>query len=214
MLVSSSALLYFLGLFLKSKIISILFLSIEKVRCVVNGGFWLGDPDIDAVTRLAAPINVIEYKRNDNFALNKNVYCPFNSQNTAIYRDIVPAYFLCSNIGRFDDIWASYVIERIAWHMGDYISFGQPLVKQDRNDHDLWVDAYAEEEGTKYTPDFCKWLAKVKLTKKTYGECLIELMEGLKDILDRQNNNVLPFKKRAFINHFIDGCKVWGKNVK
>lgn len=185
----------------------------KEVRSVVNGGFWLGDPDIDAVTRLAAPIDVVEYTRKENFALDKNTYCPFNSQNTALHRDIVPAYFLCNNIGRFDDIWASFVIERIAWHLDDYISFGQPLVVQNRNDHDLWIDAYAEEEGTKYTPDFCKWLAQVKLTKTTYKECAIELMDGLKKVIDSQKNDVLPFKKRAFINHFIDGYKLWADNI-
>lgn len=181
----------------------------KNVRCVVNGGFWLGDPDIDAVTRLAAPIDVVSYSRSGNIALDKDVYCPFNSQNTAIHRDIVPAYFLCSNVGRFDDIWASYVVERIAWHLGDSISFGQPLVCQNRNEHDLWIDAYAEEDGTKYTPDFCRWLREVELTGSTYGDCALELMRGLKKLIDTKGNDELPFAKRAFINHYIDGYLIW-----
>ena len=185
----------------------------EKVRCVANGGFWLGDPDIDAVTRLAAPIDVTEYARSGNFALQKGVYSPFNSQNTAIHRDIVPGYFLCPGIGRFDDIWASYVVERIAWHMGDFISFGEPLVRQNRNEHDLWVDAHAEEAGTKYTPDFCRWLREIPLSASTYRECALELMHGLKKLIDGQPDNVLPCAKRAFFNHFIDGSLIWAESV-
>lgn len=189
------------------------FTAREEVRCVVNGGFWLGDPDIDAVTRLSAPIDVTDCRLGENFALQQGVYSPFNSQNTAIHRDIVPAYFLCPGIGRFDDIWASYVIERIAWHMRDFVSFGQPLVRQNRNDHDLWADARAEEHGTKYTPDFCRWLRDIPLTASTYGECALELMQGLKSIVDRQPDSVLPYEKRAFFNHFIDGCTLWAKSV-
>lgn len=184
-------------------------IEVKPTRCVVNGGFWLGDPDIDAVTRLAAPIDVTGYADKGNFALGSGVFCPFNSQNTAIHRDVVPAYFLCSNVGRFDDIWASYVIERIAWHLGDSVSFGQPLVRQVRNEHDLWIDAYAEEEGTKYTPDFCNWLRRVPLSQSNYKDCAFELMCGLKNLIDSKGNEDLPYAKRAFFNHYIDGYKIW-----
>ncbi len=187
--------------------------SREKVRCVANGGFWLGDPDIDAVTRLSAPIDVVACDREENFALGRGVYSPFNSQNTAIHRDVVPAYFLCPGIGRFDDIWASYVIERIAWHLGDFISFGEPLVRQNRNEHDLWVDVRAEEAGTRYTPDFCRWLREVPLSGSTYRDCAEELMRGLKALIDTQPDSVLPCEKRAFFNHFIDGSLLWTRSV-
>ena len=184
----------------------------RTVRTVANGGFWLGDPDIDAVTRRAAPIDVIEYQGQDSFALGDHIYCPFNSQNTAIHRDIVPAYFLCSDVGRFDDIWASYVVERIAWHLGDTVSFGQPLVRQNRNEHDLWADAHAEEAGTKYTPDLCRWLREVELTSGNYRDSALELMTGLKKLVDTKGNSELPFAKRAFINHYIDGYRLWASS--
>jgi hypothetical protein len=35
-------------------------------------------------------------------------WCPFNSQNTALHRDLIPAYVLSPLIGRMDDIWARY----------------------------------------------------------------------------------------------------------
>lgn len=186
----------------------------KNIRTVVNAGFWLGDPDIDAVTRLAAPIDVISYKKDYNYALEKETYSPFNSQNTAIHRDIVPIYFLVPDIGRFDDIWSSYIVERIAWQMNDYISYGQPLVKQIRNDHDYWVDAKIEEMGTKMTTKFCNWLRQVKLTKHTYLECGIELISGLKELIDNLDNDELPVSQRAYINHVIDGHKVWFETME
>ena len=186
----------------------------KDIKTVVNAGFWLGDPDIDAVTRLAAPIDVISYKKDHNYALDKETYSPFNSQNTAIHRDMVPVYFLVPDIGRFDDIWSSYVVERVAWHMGDYVSYGQPLVKQIRNDHDYWVDAWVEEMGTKMTTDFCKWLRQIELSGKTYLESGIELMSKLKELIDNQPDSVLPYKKRAYMNHVIDGHKIWFETMK
>lgn len=181
----------------------------ENIRSVVNAGFWLGDPDIDAVQRLASPIDVISYNREQNFALGREIFCPFNSQNTAIHRDVVPAYFLCPDIGRFDDIWASYFLEKICWHLKDYITFGQPLVKQIRNEHDLYVDVRAEEFGTKYTSDFCNWIKEIKLTQKTYRDCAIELATKLKEVIDTKSFMELPATKRAFFNQFIDGMKIW-----
>jgi hypothetical protein len=181
----------------------------KNVRSVVNAGFWLGDPDIDAVTRLAAPIDVVAFRRAENYALDVGVFSPFNSQNTAIHSDVVPAYFLVPDIGRFDDIWASYIVERLAWHMGDSVTYGQPLVRQERNEHDLWIDVRLEEMGTIMTPDFCRWLRDVQLTERGYLACAHQLINDLKEIMDRQPNNVLPYARRAYMNHIVDGYRIW-----
>ena len=77
---------------------------------------------------------------------------------------------------------------------------------------DSWIDAYSEELGTKYTPDFCKWLRDIPLTSSNYKDCAIELMHGLKKILNTKNNALLPAQKRAFINHFIDGYLIWANS--
>ena len=75
------------------------------------------------------------------------------------------------------------------------------------------VDAHAEEAGTKYTPDFCRWLREIPLSASTYRECALELMHGLKKLIDGQPDNVLPCAKRAFFNHFIDGSLIWAESV-
>lgn len=188
--------------------------EVKSIRTVVNAGFWLGDPDVDAVTRLAAPVDVVAYRRKDNYALAPGTYSPFNSQNTAIHRDMVPVYFLVPDIGRFDDIWSSYIVERIAWRMGDAVSYGEPLVRQNRNDHDLWVDAWAEEMGTKMTTDFCRWLRSIELTKDSYLACGEELMDKLKAFVDALPNAELPARNRAYVNQVIDGHRVWFETMK
>lgn len=179
-------------------------------RVIVNAGLWLGDPDIDAVTRLAAPIDVTAYKRAGYFALSAGTWAPFNSQNTAIARECVPAYFLCPDIGRFDDIWASYVVKRIADHLGDFISFGAPLVRQKRNPHDLWADLDLERMGMQLTDIFCTWLRAIPLTATQYGPCATELMVGLES---RVHSASLSAEARAYIARFIDGYRVWEKTL-
>ena len=112
-------------------------------------------------------------------ALQPGTWSPFNSQNTALMRDAVPAYFLSPYTGRYDDIWASYVVERIAQHMGHIIAFGEPLVRQKRNEHNLWRDLDAERNGMILTDGFCAALREVRLLGTSYHDCLGEIIEGL-----------------------------------
>lgn len=78
-------------------------------KVVVNAGLWLDDPDVDAITRLCNDISAVEYTREESFSMAKGTWCPFNSQNTALSREMIPAYCLSPRVGRYDDIWASYV---------------------------------------------------------------------------------------------------------
>src|SRR5581483_5232271 len=96
-------------------------------RVAVNAGFWLDNPDIDALTRMERQIVVRGFNEKwpgSNFTLQPGTWSPFNSQNTALMRDVIPAYFLSPYIGRYDDIWASYIVNRIAAQLGDVITFG------------------------------------------------------------------------------------------
>jgi hypothetical protein len=61
----------------------------------------------------------------DNFA-------PYNSQNTAIARKLLPLNYLFRNLParRFDDILSSYVAQAVFKHHGYTQVYGQPLAKQ------------------------------------------------------------------------------------
>ncbi len=146
-------------------------------RIAVNAGFWLDNPDIDAVTRMERQPTVRGLKDSweGNFALQPGTWSPFNSQNTALMRDVIPAYFLSPYVGRYDDIWASYIINRITEHMGDVITFGTPLVRQVRNPHNVWKDLDTERNGMILTDDFCEALRSITLRRSTYHECLAEI---------------------------------------
>ncbi len=81
-------------------------------------------------------------------SLGKGAWCPFNSQNTAFWRDAFPLLYLpayCSF--RMTDIWRSFVAQRIAWENGWSILFHEPTVYQFRNDHSLMRDFADEVPG-------------------------------------------------------------------
>jgi hypothetical protein len=178
-------------------------------RIAVNAGLWLDNPDIDALARMDRQplVRAARLPNGENFALHRGTWSPFNSQNTAVMRDAIPAYFLSPYIGRYDDIWASYLITRIADHFNDAIAFGSPIVRQDRNPHNLWKDLDVERNGMIMTDDFCATLRSIPLTGATYQDCFAELAAGLEkswtvggDWTDSQ---------KEWRSRLLEGMRIW-----
>jgi hypothetical protein len=59
-------------------------------QCSIQQGLCDGDPDTDAIFRLTKK-PPMRFHRNGQFAMGKNSWCPFNSQNTTWFKD---AFFL------------------------------------------------------------------------------------------------------------------------
>jgi hypothetical protein len=180
--------------------------SVVTRRVAVNAGFWLDDPDIDALTRLHRQPLVRGLSRSC-FALEPGTWSPFNSQNTALARDVVPAYFLGPYIGRYDDIWPSYLVTRIAQHLGDVIAFGEPVVRQQRNVHDIWKDLDNERNGMLMTDDLCAALRRLKLTGTTYHECYGEIASRLGEewhVGERWSESMREWRSR-----YLEGMRIW-----
>ncbi len=167
--------------------------SLKEVRIVVNQGLVLGDPDIDAIQRLAHPINA--YQMNNKYPMQFGLYktwSPFNYQNTSIFRDLIPCYFRPKSALRNGDIWTAYIFNRLADHMGDVITFGHPLVNQVRNKHDLFDDLDIELQNNKEADYFCNALQRTTLTKTSYFEALNELVNKV------EIDDTHPMSKKFF----------------
>jgi hypothetical protein len=157
-------------------------MEMKSNNIIVNAGLWTDNPDVDAITRLERKLTVtgFTYDVPKTIALAPGTWSPFNCQNTALAREVIPAYFMSPNIGRHADIFASYVVARLAEHFGDVITFGAPLSAHHRSPHDLWHDLDIEREGMQRTDDFCDQLRAIKLTAKSYHEGFQEIINGLK----------------------------------
>lgn len=194
-----------------------------KGRVVVNEGLWLGTPDVDAVTHLEEPPEVIGLKGNlggYNIALAHGTWSPFNTQNTAFHRDLLPCIYLPvmggkvngMRIDRYDDIWASYFIKKIADHLGDFIAFGKPCVRQKRNPHNYLYDLSRELPGMLLTEKLILTLQEIELLETTYNECYLELIQKLRKKIC--NSKCYTYSEKAFISELTDGMTIWLETLR
>jgi hypothetical protein len=106
----------------------------------VQANLWNGDPDIDAVCRMVhAPDCTFEGEP----WFTSTCLTPFNSQNTILTRQALTDYFMFPGVGRMDDIFGSYMLQK----KGYKVLYGPATVRQDRNEHDLTVDMVKEYIG-------------------------------------------------------------------
>lgn len=182
--------------------------SLRPQNAVVNAGLWIGDPDIDAVTRLAINPSVANAVTTP-FTLAKDIYSPFNSQNTALHRSVLPAYCMVSGVGRYDDIISSFFVKKIADHLGDAVRFGKPIVQQTRNAHDLWRDLDDERLGMQLTDRLVNWLRTISLAGDSYSSGICSLISLLrKDLVNAEDLNR---PQRDFIVNILNSYEAWGE---
>jgi hypothetical protein len=127
----------------------------------VVASLWIGDPDIDAIERMYRQ-PVVRSVSFPQFMLRRGTWAPFNSQATAIRGDLAPAFFMWPGVGRYDDIWASYLMRAIMDARNDVVAYGEPLVRQVRNEHDLFKDLDAELFGMRHNIEVVKSLRHIK----------------------------------------------------
>ena len=128
----------------------------KKIKIIpkVQASFWNGDPDIDALARILFKPNCNFNKKNFPFFSNK--ISLFNSQNTFISSKVLIDYFLFPNIGRMEDIWASYYVSSKKHR----ILYDEPTVFQLRNKHSLMKDFDDEYLGYKKNMELINALVK------------------------------------------------------
>ena len=111
-------------------------------------GISLGDPDIDAKTRIVypkpTPLSIIHEK---NYVL-RHIWSPYNSQNTMFAKKLFPLAFMWSTAGRSEDIYASYVWQKFLFnnnmyaHIGDAVNYQVRGKRNDLRDMTLEIETY------------------------------------------------------------------------
>jgi hypothetical protein len=115
-------------------------------------GIALGDPDVDAITRINVPSRIVTDEMNELTKVNYNWsfpfdWVPYNSQCTGFRSELLPYQFLFPFVGRYDDILASYVSQLIMRKMECTVVFGTPYAIQLRNKHNIMKDLKDEVWG-------------------------------------------------------------------
>ncbi len=129
----------------------------------IQQGLADDNPDVDAIYRMLFELP-ITFDEKPDIALEKNVWCPFNSQNTCWYQPAFPLLYLPATCSfRMTDIWRSFVAQRVAWECGWSILFHAPSVYQERNEHDLHRDFVDEMCGYEHNQRMCDALNELSL---------------------------------------------------
>lgn len=123
------------------------------------------DPDVDAMYRLTQPIPI--HFPEDPFASHKlsssdqltnhhppaaklllvpaGVYSPYNAQATLHRYPALWALLLPVTVhGRVSDIWRGYLAQKVFQYTGTRVLFSPPLVRQERNSHNILADLDSE----------------------------------------------------------------------
>ena len=176
----------------------------EPTPVGVAAGLWLGDPDVDALDRLVLRPRAVDFSPGvgcAGSALNVGTWAPFNTQNTAYRWEVAPLMQCLVGVGRYDDIWASYVARRVMDDLGWYVAYGEPLVVQDRNDHDLVRDLQDELLGYRRTPELIRRLRALEVTFDDENS----VISGLESVY-RQVADLLPSRT-------VDANGAWLEDV-
>ncbi len=149
---------------------------------VVAQAMVLGDPDCDAIDRM---INRPDVRAVQNrIVVTPGTYAAFNSQATAWRRDWAPVMAVLPHVGRYDDIFAAFIFHRLAKTYNVALYAGDPVVKQDRNEHNLVKDLAAELYGMRVVFDFCSSLTHAIISPDMpLWQAYSELIEAVSHLL-------------------------------
>lgn len=177
-----------------------------KLKIGVAAGLCLGDPDIDAVTRMANHPSVenVNALGTSGIVVSWKTWTVFNSQNTALLRELIPAWGMIPFVGRFDDIYASLIVQRIMRDRELHVHFGSPTVWQSRNAHDLVKDLRGEIDGYSNIRRLAALLDALLLTNKSViGDCRT-IWDAIKA------TDIMPFESTSAMYAYLTDCEAAG----
>lgn len=169
-------------------------------------GVWQGladiDPDVDAIYRLIIG-KKIKFKKRKPIVIDRNIYCPFNSQNTLWNKKFFAYLYLPSTVSfRFTDILRGYVTQKLLWLENYHLGFTDASVYQKRNEHNLMKDFDDEIEVYTNTKKIINLLEKLTFKDK-------------KNQLENIESLYLNLYKNGFVKkEEITRLKAWKKDIE
>jgi hypothetical protein len=146
-------------------------------------GIWQGladgDPDVDAIYRLVSD-TACTFKKRNPVVLEQGTLCPFNSQNTAIRKELFPLLYLPAFVTfRFTDILRGLVAQPILWEAGYRLGFTEATVFQERNPHNYMRDFESEVPMYLHTEKTIETISSVISKNKSVSQNLYLAYENL-----------------------------------
>jgi hypothetical protein len=152
-------------------------------------GISLGDCDIDAITRVVYPDKVTRIGEK-NYCV-RDLYSPYNSQNTVFRKILFPMAFVWPFCGRYDDIYASFVWQRLLFNNGLSVHVGDAINIQERGNRDILREIRDETEG--YLNAHLVWESLNKIDDTDPLLFLNSLLKLDNEIIQRQFSFIQAF---------------------
>jgi hypothetical protein len=183
---------------------------------MINAGLWLRDPDVDAITWLGLRPRVTGFKR-QSVVLDAATWSPVNSQNTAVRRDLLPAYYFIrmgyplqgAKVDRYGDIFSGYFALACAKHLGGSARFGTPVADHRRNSHNYLKDAAAELPAIVLLEDILAWLIEARLSGSTGLAAYLSLSHLLEEAVEKFQGQAWNDASRGFVHEMAGLMRVW-----
>lgn len=193
----------------------------ERVKVHLNAGLWLQDPDLDAVTWLANPAKAVSF-RGPSIVLAQNTWSPVNTQNTAVHRDAVVAFYFIRmdhrvigmRMDRWGDIFSGYFCQACLRHLGYRVRVGTPVVNHVRNHHDYLLDLKSELPCILMVEELVECLREMRLQGSSYQETYLCLADELEVTTNKLNGVFRDQSARQFIRDTTSDMRGWIKAVQ
>jgi hypothetical protein len=190
--------------------------DMKAVPVALNAGLWLSEPDVDAITRIAlAPfVNAVSPEA---VVMGPQTWSPVNTQNTALVRDALPAYYYVRmglplkgmHIDRFGDVLSGFLVQKCAKHLGHAVRVGAPVTDHKRTSHNLFEDLYHELAGIVLVEEFLPWLLELDVSGDDYADVYAEVAEALARQAPRFSGSVWDEGGREFLADTADCMSTW-----
>jgi hypothetical protein len=193
--------------------------QLKHVNIHINAGLWLRDPDMDAISWLVAPARAVRFC-NQSIVMGLNTWAPINTQNTALRREAVSAYYFVKmgyplgglgHIDRYGDIFSGYFVQICTRHLGGRVRYGSPVVEHRRNTHNYLADATKELACIMVLEDLLPALTELKLEGSTYHELYTALSYALEDIVEHLSGTIWNDATRAYFHQMAYYMRLWAK---
>ena len=184
----------------------------------VNAGLWTLDPDIDALTWLVCLPRVKSFK-GESVVLAGDTWSPINTQNTALCRDAIPAYYFLKMaypisgipIDRYGDIFSGYFVQACVKHLRKAVRTGSPYAEHRRNSHNYMRDAINEIACIAVLEDMLPWLTEVQLSGNSYIEAYLCLSHAIQDAVERFHGSIWTDATRGYFHQVAHYMRAWLK---
>lgn len=193
----------------------------DSALVAINVGLWLSDPDVDAMTRLVQAPR-IRSAHDRSIRLGTGTWTPINTQNTAIVRDAIAAYYYVRmgfslgglRIDRYGDILSGYLIQKCVKSRGDAIRIGSPIADHRRTPHNLFKDLYHELAGMVLLDDLLPWFVELEIGSGSYSEMYASVADAIESKSASMRGFVWDDGGRDFLVDTAANMRAWLEAVR